>query len=226
MTTYVTQTPGLYNTSNYTYGWKSNTAIVGTSISYTYSQAGQRILRSNAGTAMSDTLPLISNTSGDNIPSAIWNGGFIEIQNNDVTTLILTAATGNTVAGVAAVSIPPGQLVQFYSDGVTTDWKVLLQGASNLITVSSGAAINLAAWGNNARFLRSDATVAMTDTLPNANTLPLNWSIFIRNNDASATDTITPVTSTINGSSTFALAAGKSTTIYTDGANYFANTAE
>lgn len=224
MTIFTTQTPNLFATPNFTYGWKSNQVISGTSISYTYGQAGQRILRSNGAVAMSDTLPLISNTSADNIPSSTWNGCFIEVINNDTTTLSVTAATGNTVAGVAAVSIPPGQLVQFYSDGITTNWLVINQGNSNLITISSGAAVNLAAYGNGARFLRSDATSAMTDTLPNANTLPLNWSIFIRNNDASATDTITPVTSTINGSATLAVTFGKSTTIFTDGVNYFATT--
>lgn len=72
-------------------------------------------------------------------------------------------------------------------------------------------------------FLRSNSTSAMSDTLPDASTLVNGWKITIFNRDASASITVTPtLPSTINATTTLTIAAGKSTTIYGDGTNYWA----
>lgn len=81
------------------------------------------------------------------------------------------------------------------------------------------------------QFNRSNATVAMTDTLPDpaANMgyvakLPNGWNITIRNIDASATVTITPtLPATIDGTTDLVLAAGDTINIVTDGTNYFSS---
>ncbi|HEX4044165.1 MAG TPA: hypothetical protein VHZ76_00685 [Gammaproteobacteria bacterium] len=78
-------------------------------------------------------------------------------------------------------------------------------------------------------FNRSNATVAMTDALPVPNVsnggigpLPNGWNIRINNIDASAAITLTPISpATINGSSSLSIAAGHTSTIITDGTNYF-----
>jgi|ERR1700761_744199 len=72
--------------------------------------------------------------------------------------------------------------------------------------------------------LRSNATVAMTDTLPAANPyfMPNGWSVTIKNTDASAAITVSPPAgSTINGNSTGTINAGASFTFVWDGANYW-----
>jgi hypothetical protein len=82
------------------------------------------------------------------------------------------------------------------------------------------------------RFNRSNATVAMTDTLPNPATdighlgkLPNGWNIMIANIDASASITLTPtLPATINGTTSLTITAGHTSTIYTDGVNFFSST--
>lgn len=77
-------------------------------------------------------------------------------------------------------------------------------------------------------FLRSNATVAMTDSLPNPHDregdlppLPNGWFMIIRNTDASAAITLTPVGCLINGASSLSIAAAAVARIVTDGTNYF-----
>lgn len=79
---------------------------------------------------------------------------------------------------------------------------------------------------------RSNATVAMTDSLPNPAAqfgdiaaLPNGWTVYVRNVDASASITLTPaLPATINGNTTLTIAAGDTTRITTDGTNYWATT--
>lgn len=76
---------------------------------------------------------------------------------------------------------------------------------------------------------RSNATVAMTDILPNPQgrqgnkeALPNGWNITVMNKDASATLTLNPVGSVlINGAATLVIAAGKGAYVYCDGTQYF-----
>jgi hypothetical protein len=82
------------------------------------------------------------------------------------------------------------------------------------------------------RFNRSNATVAMTDTLPllisSADNEPApifnGWSMDILNTDASASLTLSaPTGSLINGAASITLTAGQGTTVYYDGVrnNYY-----
>jgi len=73
-------------------------------------------------------------------------------------------------------------------------------------------------------------TGAMTDTLPDARTLPNGWNITIFNIDSVDAITLTPaLPSTITFGSTTAtsmtIANSKSCTIYSDGTNYLATNA-
>ncbi len=69
---------------------------------------------------------------------------------------------------------------------------------------------------------RSNATTAMTDSLPNPaisigdqTALPNGWNVGVFNTDASAAITLTPVSPvTINGASSLSITAGKKTFIY------------
>jgi len=78
-------------------------------------------------------------------------------------------------------------------------------------------------------FLRSNATVAMTDSLPNPQSkegdlpvLPNGWNMRIKNVDASASITLTPtLPATINGTTSITIAANATANIVTDGTNYF-----
>jgi hypothetical protein len=73
--------------------------------------------------------------------------------------------------------------------------------------------------------IRANAGLSMTDTIPQATgTFGAGWFTWITNNDASASITITPTTSTINGSATYVLTAGHTARIVSDGTNYFAST--
>ncbi len=81
------------------------------------------------------------------------------------------------------------------------------------------------------RLFRSNATVAMSDTLPalvtSADNEPASlwngWYVQVKNTDASASLTITPPTGILlNGSSSaITLTAGQATEIYFDGTNYY-----
>lgn len=81
--------------------------------------------------------------------------------------------------------------------------------------------------------IRSNATTAMSDKLPNpANlgtgdiaALPNGWNILVMNRDASASITVTPLSpAKINGATTLTITAGNWAWIFTDGSNYFALT--
>ena len=81
-------------------------------------------------------------------------------------------------------------------------------------------------------FNRSNATSAMTDTLPNPaqstgsiGPLPNGWNIIINNIDASASITLTPaLPATINGTTSLTITAAHCSVITTDGVNYFSRT--
>jgi hypothetical protein len=214
-----------FNLPTPTVATKPVTAYVGTSVVYSQQQPGLVFNRSNAGTAMTDTLQAPSVTTGD--ISAIFNGWNMVINNIDATAAItLTPNLPATINGTTSVVINAGQTVIVFTDGINYFAQVTTNITSILAPVTSvtGSPINLGTYASGSTILRSNATVAMADTLPNANTLPNGWHITVFNTDASATDTITPATSTINGGATLAITFGKSTTIYGNGVNYFATT--
>lgn len=224
MTTFQTGTQNI--SPNYQYNWRVVSTLIATSQVYNYSFGGLRVWRSNAGTAMTDTLPVIASSSADNEPGAIWNGWYIDIINTDATAaLTLSAPTGVTFNGVSAgsVTLNPGASISVYSDG--NNYYTLSNSTTGAFVNITGSPVNLGtAVSNNGIVNRSNAGTAMADTLPNANTLPIGWRIILKNVDASATDTITPATSTINGASTLAVTHGQTTTIWSDGTNYWAST--
>lgn len=92
-------------------------------------------------------------------------------------------------------------------------------GAGGAVTVTAGANSALVPSNVCQVIIRSNSGSAMNDTLPNAVTAS-KGCITLINTDASATDTITPTTSTIGGGATFALLAGQAATVYNDGTNY------
>jgi hypothetical protein len=72
------------------------------------------------------------------------------------------------------------------------------------------------------RVHRSNGGVAMTDTLPTIGALqPNGWEFKVKNIDASASNTFTPATGTIDGLPNYVLTAGSSATFYSDGTNYW-----
>lgn len=224
MTTF--NTGSQVNQPLYQYNWKVVLPLVQTSVAYDYSYGGSRVWRSNAGVAMTDTLPNPDNSSADNEPAALWNGWFLDILNIDTTaSLTISVPTGYSYNGVlnATITLTPGAAVSIYTDG--NNFFSMPSGGSYMpFVLKTGSPINLGTIASGSIVNRSNSTTAMADTLPNANTLPIGWNIWVKNVDASATDTITPATSTINGGATLAITFGKATFIWADGTNYWATT--
>lgn len=195
-----------------------------TSIVHTYSAVNQTLVRSNAGTAMSDMLPAP-------VQGGIPNGWAVTFINGDAsanltfTVAAPTVGATATISGLSSFILSPGAAITFKSDGINYFAMAAAQGNDPYILVT-GSPINLGTFTSGTTVARSNATTAMADTLPVASSLGKGWTIWVMNLDASATDTITPVTSTIKGASTFAIAAGKSSRIISDGTNYQALTAE
>ena len=82
---------------------------------------------------------------------------------------------------------------------------------------------SFSAFENALLVTRSNATVAMTDSLPVGTSLVNGWKVTIFNQDSAASITLTPtLPSTINATTSLTIAAGKSTTVYCDGTNYIA----
>lgn len=223
MTTYNTGTNQV--TVNSPSGWKPQQTIIGASQAYNFSFGALNVWRSNAGTAMTDTLPLISASTSDGESGTCPNGFYIKITNTDTSaSLTVSATSGNTINGSTNSSvISPGASVTFTVDATLLNWYTDT-GVSATTSVVTGSPVNLGLYTQGSTVIRSNATTAMADTLPVATSLPANWYIYVMNVDASATDTITPVTSTINGASTLAITYGKSTRIAINGANYVATT--
>lgn len=88
------------------------------------------------------------------------------------------------------------------------------------ITTSTGASLAVVTGNLAAIIVRSNSGSAMTDTLPSAVTAANGWHVVIVNADATGADTITPSVGTIGGGASFALTAGQTATIYSDGTNY------
>ncbi len=174
---------------------------------------GGVVLRSNSGSAMSDTL-----VAATTLP----NGWYLTVINNDTVASDTITPTTSTIDGAATLVIPAGHAVTIYGNG--TNYFTNHEAALSPVITSTGSPKTLQSFASGSVILRSNATTAMADSLPNANTLPNGWNITIFNVDASATDTITPATSTINGTTTLAITFGLSTTIYGNGVNYFATT--
>lgn len=92
------------------------------------------------------------------------------------------------------------------------------------INSSVGASLVYAPTNNGQVVIRSNATVAMTDTLPvpNAYFMPNGWFIKISNKDASAAITLSaPTGTTVNGASSITISALTNVMIGFDGANYW-----
>lgn len=189
------------------------TILTGTTQALGSNATGSTIIRHNSGTNMTDTLVSAATLTA---------GWFINLINNDATAIDTITPTTSTINGAATFVLQPGQSTTIYSDG-TNYYTNTNQKLSPVIT-STGSPKTLQSFASGSVILRSNATTAMADSLPNANTLPNGWNITIFNVDASATDTITPATSTINGTTTLAITFGRSTTIYGNGVNYFATT--
>lgn len=207
--------------------WTPITLITGTNNTYDYSQGGLEIQRSNSGVAMLDTLPDVLDSANSNnaSESALGNGWFIVITNADTTaTLTLDIPGAYTLNGSTAnVILTPNQSMAIRTDGANFFAAPPVNSSAAFLAVT-GSPYAFGARNNGQIINRSNAGVAMADTLPNANTLPAGFTFLIRNTDASATCTITPATSTINGGANLAITFGKTTTIWSDGANYWAST--
>lgn len=117
---------------------------------------------------------------------------------------VLTFACGaaTTTVYTAGTAFPPLTVVS----GVTGASKTFGTAAANCGTVQ----------------IRSNSGTAMTDTLAAPATVGANWYIYVQNADATATDTITPASGTINGAASLSLPHGETSLIATDGSNYFA----
>lgn len=112
-------------------------------------------------------------------------------------------------------------------------------GAVNLwnpVNSQTGVGVTSVAYTPSVAFtvqVRSNATNAMSDTLPNPllpssdgseNVVIQNgWNFYIKNVDASASITLTPtVPATINGTTSLTITAGSIKKIWSDGINYWA----
>ncbi len=204
------------------YGWRTNSPLLGTSYIYDWSNAGQIILRSNYGAAMSDTLPKIARTNINGEFGQCFNGWFFTVKNVDsVAQLSLTIPAGVTVnTSNLPLIIFPGQQLVFYSDGVSTFNVDNYNVNTSVITVTAGS-VTYAANLYETKAVRENGGTAMTDTLPAITTVPFGWSILISNVDTVASDTVTPAAGTINGGASLVIPHNKSATIWSDGSQYW-----
>lgn len=181
------------------------------------SLASGTIINRNHASAMSDTLV---------VATSLPNGWYITVNNLEGIVADTITPTTSTINGAATLVVGAGQSATIYSTGANYFATIAPSAIPSLqpMTVSTGSPIALSSFASGSIIKRSNATTAMSDTLAHATALPNGWWIEVFNIDASATDTITPTTSTINGTTDIAVTAGQSTIIRTDGANYFATT--
>lgn len=94
----------------------ATTAVTGASTTFTNAQLGGNVVRSNSGTAMSDTLPGTS-------AGVLTSTNAITVTNGDTSALqSIAAATGATIKGISNFFYQgPGQAATFLSDG-TNYW--------------------------------------------------------------------------------------------------------
>lgn len=111
-------------------GISSNSSISGASTTYTSAQNNVLVERSNAGAAMSDTLPGTS-------PGILPVNTLTTVVNNDASALLaISAGSGAAIKGNALLFngfayVGPGQTIQFYSDG-SNYWIVNSPGRAKL----------------------------------------------------------------------------------------------
>lgn len=91
--------------------------------------------------------------------------------------------------------------------------------ASQTPQIKTGTTYTVAA-GDQCSLLDFTSGSSIAVTLPNANTLPAGFTVFVKAGGA-GTVTVTPTTSTIDGSTTLALSSGASGQVWGNNANYF-----
>ncbi len=204
-----------------------------TTTSYTYLSAdrAKTVLRSNAGTAMTDTLP--------NATGSFGAGWFVWIKNTDATAAITITPTTATINGGATYSIPAGQMARIISDG-TNYWASISPASSSYppdgtsIVVGSGtleqaSAVNIQP-GSTYTYALADRgqTVIRSDNAVMSDSLPLfinGWFTDVLSSSTGSVAgsiTITPVSGKINGATTYVISSGCGARIVSDGTNYWA----
>ncbi len=117
--------------------------VTQTSMTYATADLFKEIVRSNGGTAMTDTLMAVGSTG-------LVNGARINISNVDTTAAdTITAGSGTTISGNSTFVLQPGRDLWLIYDLANTRWRIKVNtGDSLLFTGTPATATQL--WGGSA----------------------------------------------------------------------------
>lgn len=183
-------------------------AQTGTSYTILTGDRAKLITFSNTS-AIAVTLP----QAGASFP----HGWFCEIQNRNTGALTITPTT-STIDGLAAITTGKDEGFWIWSDG--TNYFTVRVPKAEFVNSQTGTTYTYVKEDRGKLVTHSNAS-AIAATLPQAGTnFPHGWWMDIQNRGA-GTLTITPTTSTIDGSSSIALRTNSGIRVVSDGTNYF-----
>lgn len=132
----------------------------------------------------------------------------------------LTSTQLDTLGG-----LPPQDVETLVTDLSTTQLGTLLDVAPlptpipGRVSLQTGTSYNFS-MSDSGKLLRFSNGSSIAGSLPNPTTLGPRWNVHIWNAGA-GTLTLTPVSGTINGASSFAVESSKGSTVWSDGSNYY-----
>lgn len=189
----------------------------------------------DAGHIFSGTLLEVAAQSSGTITAPVTHDRIDRVVIDAISgTVSVVAGTENTSPvppAIPAGKIPVAQVLLHTT--TTTITNTLITDERDMKSLGNGFSPVDSQTGANYTYLSSDRTrvkirsnsaTAMSDTLPQAGTtFPAGWAMTVVNDDATATLTITPTTSTIDGAASTTIKAGRGAEIFSDGTNYYTN---
>lgn len=144
-------------------------------------------------------------------------GWYADFKNLGVGAVTITPTT-STINGGATLVLNTGQSLRVVSDG--TNYLTSFMPPGPGVNAQTGTTYTYLA-GDRGKLVTHTNASAIAGTLPQATgAFGANWFMFVQNRGA-GTLTITPTTSTIDGSATLALTTGQGALIVSDGTNYY-----
>jgi hypothetical protein len=146
------------------------------------------------------------------------DGYFVYLEAIGVGAVTLTPTT-STINGAATLVLDSGMSAVLFSDG--TNYRAIVVGVAGVVVNAQTGTTYTYLSGDRGKLVTHTNASAIAGTLPQATgAFGASWFAWVQNRGV-GTLTITPTTSTIDGSATLALTTGQGTLIASDGTNYF-----
>lgn len=146
------------------------------------------------------------------------NGYFSYLENIGVGAVTLTPTT-STINGATTLVLTSGMTSIIFSDG--SNYRAFVFDRSGVtVNAQTGTSYTYLS-GDRAKLVTHSNASAIAGALPQATgAFGSGWTMFVQNRGV-GTLTITPTTSTIDGTTTLALTTGQGALVVSDGTNYF-----